>query len=93
MGDLNKTSTFDIDLKYGQIREKRVAKDISAAKPTATVAIVPATFLENRLFPIALITAPNSGSAGISARFDAVTISPLHYIQLVQMDGQTVAIK
>ena len=25
MGDLNKTSTFDIDLKYGQIREKRVA--------------------------------------------------------------------
>ena len=25
MGDLNKTAKFDIDLKYGQIREKRVA--------------------------------------------------------------------
>ena len=24
MGDLNKTSKFDIDLKYGQVREKRV---------------------------------------------------------------------
>ena len=24
MGNLNKTSAFDIDLKYGQVREKRV---------------------------------------------------------------------
>ena len=32
MGDLNKTSTFDIDLKYGQIREKRVAELLKSGK-------------------------------------------------------------
>ena len=32
MGDLNKTSTFDIDLKYGQIREKRVADLLKGGK-------------------------------------------------------------
>ena len=32
MGDLNKTSTFDIDLKYGQIREKRVADLLKSGK-------------------------------------------------------------
>ena len=32
MGDLNKTSKFDIDLKYGQIREKRVADLLKGGK-------------------------------------------------------------
>ena len=32
MGNLNKTSTFDFDLKYGQIREKRVAELLKDGK-------------------------------------------------------------
>ena len=32
MGDLNKTAKFDIDLKYGQIREKRVADLLKGGK-------------------------------------------------------------